>query len=680
MPYKSERFVPGDLIRSDWANKIEDELLSKSSFIGSFSTYIDLPNSLLLEDGSWQVVQDEKTIYVVKDKQWQKKQVRIELQGDIVGTGIEHNNAVILNTTQVVAQNLVKSIQITGDVQGTSAVENGVATVYTAIPNKINSIQLTGEVNGFAQITSPDVVIQTSTNIGNVVKTDGSVPEAMSGYETQRPEPGKQGRIYVQHDTRTIYYDTGTDWKAIAYQPGYITVQYTPPSGQLTISGVFYLYTEKSGSTYNVHVINSTANNMENQIVTMPTQDLEITSTTESLRIGFGYPYYIEQLSQNKNVVGNVVIFSIPMIPANSEITIPVEKVPGFAPDRAAFFFNSPIPTFDRSSGAYDISLAIYSQNALVPVKYASDHKPRYISNYILVERSTRNLLWEDYAKLTNPQTNIQHPNVFSINSSFTLRQEEPYPGYKSVEAADGSIRAITKPGSSYVASILTSGTAGTYFSANRVNAYSKAQLAQVEEGVMPTTWVPVGFQRQSENLFIENIASKLPVTGWSIEQLIAPTEQTNCTILLVGNNTKYIKVELRVENFQNAFVVLYTVNNGSTVIRETSTSFGVTLYHYPTFQGVHVKLAAYENGLIVAKVGNNTVSTTLTQPVQFTGNLYIATDPFSPERQGSLLIKNLMITNNPNHNQLQNQWQTDSSVLYFVPFEGHTLPTVVRI
>lgn len=95
------------------------------------------------------------------------------------------------------------------------------------------------------------------------------------------------------------------------------------------------------------------------------------------------------------------------MIPANSEITIPVEKVPGFAPDRAAFFFNSPIPTFDRSSGAYDISLAIYSQNALVPVKYASDHKPRYISNYILVERSTRNLLWEDYAKLTNPQTNI---------------------------------------------------------------------------------------------------------------------------------------------------------------------------------------------------------------------------------------------------------------------------------
>lgn len=53
MPYKSERFVPGDLIRSDWANKIEDELLSKSSFIGSFSTYIDLPNSLLLEDGSW---------------------------------------------------------------------------------------------------------------------------------------------------------------------------------------------------------------------------------------------------------------------------------------------------------------------------------------------------------------------------------------------------------------------------------------------------------------------------------------------------------------------------------------------------------------------------------------------------------------------------------------------------
>jgi hypothetical protein len=34
-------------------------------------------------------------------------------------------------------------------------------------------------------------------------------------------------------------------------------------------------------------------------------------------------------------------MFRVPLIPANSEITIPIEKVPGFSPDKDAFFFNT---------------------------------------------------------------------------------------------------------------------------------------------------------------------------------------------------------------------------------------------------------------------------------------------------------------------------------------------------
>lgn len=684
MPYKKEQFLPGDLIRSEWANKIEDELLSKSSFIGSFPTYLDLPNSLLLEDGSWQVVQDEKTIYVVKDKQWQKKQISIELQGDIVGTGIEHNNAVILNTTQVVAQNLVKSVQITGDVQGTSIVENGVATVYTAIPNKINSIQLTGEVNGFAQITSPDVVIQTSTNIGNVVKTDGSVPEALSGYETQRPEPGKQGRIYVQHDTRTIYYDTGTDWKAIAYQPGYITVQYTPPSGQLTISGVFYLYTEKDGNTYKVHVLNSTSNDVESQIVTVPVDVLEITSTSESLRIGFGYPYYIEQHGSNRDILGNVLMFRVPLIPANSEITIPIEKVPGFSPDKDAFFFNTEQPLFQRNSAAFDLSKIIQTRNFNSCVQLVTNHKPRYISNYVIIEKGTTNLLYPEYAKCISLLSNVQHPNVFSLNtlSAVSLAIDKPYPGHLSISVGANNYSIIQPAGYKATALNIPNSSAIPYFTST-IGSNSTFQLPQIEQGDLSTTWVPAGFVREPESLQIPNIASSLPQTGWSIEWLIAPRASTPYQpIIVVGTQLNYIQLFSSTDS-SYVYIKVRTVKNG--VLSETTNvKVSASLSSQPAFSGCYMKLSAYQNGVVKATLAygsySNTVTTSFTQPPSLSGNLYICYNPFFSDAQGSILFKNLMITNNPDHNQLQNQWQIDSSVLYFVPFEGHTLPTVVRI
>ena len=104
--------------------------------------------------------------------------------------------------------------------------------------------------------------------------------------------------------------------------------------------GVNYLYTTKDGDVYEVYVANATEEDVTNAVIFVPTVHLEIQSPNESLKIAYGFPYYIEKFGPDEDpVAGFYTAILIPeTIPAQTIMTIHVEKTPGFQPDKTAVF------------------------------------------------------------------------------------------------------------------------------------------------------------------------------------------------------------------------------------------------------------------------------------------------------------------------------------------------------
>jgi len=120
--------------------------------------------------------------------------------------------------------------------------------------------------------------------------------------------------------------------------------------------GVSYLYTTKNGDLYEVYVANATEEDVTNAVIFVPNADLEIQSPNESLKIAYGFPYYIEKFGPDEDpVVGFYTVILIPeTIPAQTIMTIYVEKTPGFQPDKTAIFGDTALFKFYRDSEASD--------------------------------------------------------------------------------------------------------------------------------------------------------------------------------------------------------------------------------------------------------------------------------------------------------------------------------------